>query len=209
MSSNSKNKILIIFAHPALEKSKVNKELCKAVNNLDGITIRDLYELYPDFLIDVPTEQQLLLEHDVIVLQHPFYWYSSPAIIKEWIDLVLQYGFAYGHDGTALVGKHMMTAITAGASEEAYTENGVHFYHVRDFLRTFERTAALCNMNYIPPFVVHNTSMLNTTEEISVYTELYKKALIMLRDNYIDINTMNKFEYINEYILAQSQEWGV
>lgn len=201
MSTNHKNKVLIIFAHPALQKSRINKELCRAVKSIEGVTFRDLYELYPDFLIDVQTEQKLLLDHDVIVLQHPFYWYSCPAIIKEWIDLVLEYGFAYGHNGTALAGKSMMTAITAGGSEESYTAEGVHYYHVRDFLRTFERTAALCNMNYLPPFVVHHTSDLITYEEISVYSDVYSQLVVFLTDNDIEINSMNEFKYINDYIL--------
>ena len=61
-----------------------------------------LYAAYPDFMIDVKREQQLLLDHDIIVLQHPFYWYSSPAIIKEWLDLVLENGWAYGTGGSNL-----------------------------------------------------------------------------------------------------------
>lgn len=205
MPTNYKNNVLIIFAHPALQKSRINKELCHVVKNIEGVTFRDLYERYPDFLIDVSTEQELLLEHDVIVLQHPFYWYSCPAIIKEWIDLVLEYGFAYGHNGTALVGKNMMTAITAGGSEESYKVDGVHYYQVRDFLKTFERTAALCNMNYLSPFVVHHTSELITNEEISVYSDLYKKVIIFLRDNDIDINSINEFKYINDYFLNQNK----
>ena len=209
MSNKSQNRILIIFAHPALQKSRINVELSKAINSIEGVTFRDLYELYPDFLIDVNIEQQLLLEHDVIVFQHPFYWYSGPAIIKEWIDLVLQYGFAYGHEGTALVGKYMMNAISTGASAEAYTKEGVHYYDIREFLRPFERTAALCGMNYIPPFVVHHSSELIVQEEISVYSDLYKKIIIALRDKYIDINAMNEFDYINDFMLDQYESWSV
>ncbi len=209
MSSKYNNKILVIFAHPALQKSRINLELSKAINNIEGVTFRDLYELYPDFFIDVNIEQQLLLEHDVIVFQHPFYWYSGPAIIKEWIDLVLQYGFAYGQEGTALVEKYMMNAISTGASSEAYTKDGVHYYDVREFLRPFERTAALCGMNYIPPFVVHHSSELIKLEEISVYSDLYKKIIIALRDKYIDINAMNEFDFINDFMLNQYESWGV
>ncbi|MEK6223255.1 MAG: NAD(P)H-dependent oxidoreductase [Candidatus Dadabacteria bacterium] len=203
MSDNYKNKILVIFAHPALQKSRINVELCRAIKNIEGVTFRDLYEIYPDFLIDVHEEQRLLIEHDVVVLQHPFYWYSCPAILKEWIDLVLEYGFAYGHNGTALTGKSMMTAITAGGSEDSYKVDGMHYYHVRDFLRTFERTAVLCGMNYLPPFVVHHISELITAQEISVYTDLYKKVVVSLRDTDIDFNTINQFKYINDYILDQ------
>ncbi|MEM7008512.1 MAG: NAD(P)H-dependent oxidoreductase [Thermodesulfobacteriota bacterium] len=203
------NKILVIFAHPAFEKSKVNLELCKAVKDLEGVTFRDLYEIYPDFLIDVKEEQKLLLEHDVIVLQHPFYWYSCPALMKEWIDLVLEYGFAYGHGGSALVGKLMMNAITTGGSEESYSQQGVHYYNVGEFLKVFERTAALCGMNYIPPFVVHQSSDLKSHEDISVYSDLYQKVILTLRDTTLDIRSLSEFQYINEYILDQFESWSV
>src|ERR1043166_905728 len=94
--------ILILFAHPAYEKSRVHKLLVKKARALEGITFHDLYEAYPDFDIDVKREQELLLQHDTIILLHPFYWYSSPAIIKQWQDLVLELGWAYGKKGTTL-----------------------------------------------------------------------------------------------------------
>ena len=209
MPANYKNKILVIFAHPALQRSRINIELCQTIKDIDGVTFRDLYEIYPDFLIDVIEEQRLLVEHDIVILQHPFYWYSCPAILKEWIDLVLEYGFAYGHEGIALRGKSLMTAITAGGSEDSYKEDGVHYYHVRDLLRTFERTAALCGMNYLPPFVVHHTLELLNSEDIAIYSDLYKKVIISLMDlKDIDINTMNKFDYMNDYILDQFESWS-
>ena len=209
MAANYKNKILVIFAHPALQRSRINIELCQAIKDIDGVTFHDLYEIYPDFLIDVIEEQRLLVEHDIVILQHPFYWYSCPAILKEWIDLVLEYGFAYGHEGIALRGKSLMTAITAGGGEDSYKEDGVHYYHVREFLRTFERTAALCGMNYLPPFVVHHTLELLNSEDIAIYSDLYKKVIISLMDlKDIDINTMNKFDYMNDYILDQFESWS-
>ncbi len=67
-----------------------------------------------------PREQKLLLDHDLIVFQHPFYWYSCPAIVKEWLDLVLENGWAYGPGGTRLAGKFMMSAVSTGGSEMAY-----------------------------------------------------------------------------------------
>ena len=93
-------RVLILFAHPALQKSRVNRRLVAAVQNLENVTINDLYEEYPDFSIDVKREQALLESHDIIIFQHPLYWYSCPALLKEWQDLVLEYGFAYGAQGT-------------------------------------------------------------------------------------------------------------
>ena len=98
------NRVLIQFAHPALQKSRVNRRLIAAVQNLENVTINDLYEEYPDFFVDVQREQELLLSHDIIVFQHPFYWYSCPALVKQWEDLVLQYGFAFGAQGTSSTG---------------------------------------------------------------------------------------------------------
>ena len=83
-------RVLILYAHPMPRKSRANRALAEAVRGLEGVTFHDLYEAYPDFFIDVAREKALLVEHDVIVLQHPFYWYSAPALVKEWLDLVLE-----------------------------------------------------------------------------------------------------------------------
>lgn len=209
MPDKINNRILIIFAHPAIQKSRINLELFKTVSSMDGVTLRDIYETYPDFLINVKDEQKLLLDHDIIVLQHPFYWYSSPAIIKEWIDRVLEYGFAYGHDGTALAGKSMMSAITAGGSEDSYKADGVHYYNVRDFLRPFERTAALCGMKYLPPFVVHHTPNVTSSHEISSFANLYREVIIMLRDNEFDPKLIAEYRYVNDYVLSKRDSQAV
>ena len=65
-------KVLILFAHPAYEKSRVHKRLNLHLRSLDRVTFRDLYEAYPDLDINVKKEQQLLLEHDIIIFSTPF-----------------------------------------------------------------------------------------------------------------------------------------
>lgn len=65
-----------------------------AIARKPDVTIHQLYETYPDWNIDVVREQSLLLEHDRIVLQFLFYWYSSPPLLKKWFDDVLMYGWA-------------------------------------------------------------------------------------------------------------------
>ena len=129
---------LILFAHPAFERSRANARLLEAARQVQGVTVHDLYEAYPDFCVDVAAEQQLLLDHDIIVFQHPVYWYSSPALLKEWQDLVLEYGFAYGTDGRALEGKTLLNAVTCGARREVYTRGGGYDNELRDFFVPFE-----------------------------------------------------------------------
>ncbi len=113
-------KILILFAHPRYENSMVQQRLSMAAQRLPGVTFHDLYEHYPDFDVQVEQEKALLLANDIIVLQHPFYWYSCPPLMKQWIDLVLEHGWAYGKEGKSLQGKKMFNAISTGGRHEAY-----------------------------------------------------------------------------------------
>lgn len=156
--------ILILFAHPAFQKSRVNRALIQAAREVPGITVHDLYETYPDFLIDVRAEQALVEKHQKVVLQHPFFWYSSPAMIKEWLDLVLTYGWAYGQNGTALRGKTLSQAISAGGPEDVYRRGGANHFTLRELLAPFEQTARLCGMNYAEAFAVHGTNRLDASE---------------------------------------------
>lgn len=36
--------LLILFAHPALQRSRVNRVLARAVQDLPGVTFHDLYQ---------------------------------------------------------------------------------------------------------------------------------------------------------------------
>jgi glutathione-regulated potassium-efflux system ancillary protein KefG len=154
-------RVLILFAHPSLERSRVHRELLRAVPDDPQLTLHDLYEAYPRLDIDVQREQALLLEHDVIVFQHPFYWYSTPPILKQWQDLVLEHGWAYGSDGKALVGKDFLSIISAGGGEPAYCSVGYNRFTVRELLAPMEQTAHLCGMRFLPPFVVFGTHRID------------------------------------------------
>jgi glutathione-regulated potassium-efflux system ancillary protein KefG len=198
------NRILVLFAHPVMHKSRVNCRLNEAIQDVEGITMHKLYEEYPDFHIDVNREQQLLLQHDIIVWQHPFYWYSSPSLLKEWIDLVLQHGFAYGKTGTALRGKQVLSAITTGGRREAYQEGGMNEYTIPQLLAPFRRTVRLCRMDYLPPFVVHGTHLLND-EAIQAAAQNYRSLLISLRDDIFSMDEIMDCFYLND-LLEKSEK---
>jgi glutathione-regulated potassium-efflux system ancillary protein KefG len=197
-------RILILFAHPAFHKSRVNKKMIGALDDIEGITFSNLYEEYPDFQIDIKKEQDLLLNHDIIIWHHPFFWYSAPAILKEWIDLVLQHGFAYGRTGIALKNKLVLSVITTGGRREAYQTDGFNQYTMRQFLVPFERTVTLCNMSYLPPFVVHGSHLL-TEDEINSAARDYQKILISLRDDIFDQNDMLNCGYLNDLLVINKK----
>jgi len=189
-------RILILFAHPAYEKSRVNRVLLKEVRDLPGVTFHDLYENYPDFAIDVEREQELLVAHDVVVFHHPFFWYSTPAILKEWQDLVLQHGWAYGHSGTALRGKVLMNVLTTGGGESAYQAEGHNRFTIRQFLAPLEQTARLCGMNFLPPFVAHGTHGMKPAEMDGHGKDL-RRLMEALRDGLLDPKRFGELPRIN------------
>ncbi len=197
----SQKPVLILFGHPALRRSRVNRVLIDAVRGLAAVTINDLYEQYPELDIDVPGEQRLLSEHEIVILQHPFYWYSTPAIFKEWQDLVLEHGWAYGHEGRALHGKILLNAITAGGREESYREAGSNTYTVRQLLAPIEQTARLCGMDYLPPFIVHGTHGLNAVE-INRHADDYRRTVEALRDGLIDVDAARGWPRLNHDLEA-------
>ena len=148
-------KILVLYAHPAPQRSRVNRALAAAAADLPSVKVHDLYETYPDFHIDVAAEQALLAEADLVVFQHPIQWYSMPALMKEWVDLVLEAGWAYGTNGTALHGKTLWLVVTTGGAEDAYQPGAYHGYPFESFLPAYEMTARLCGMHWAPPLVLH------------------------------------------------------
>ncbi|GAB1450297.1 NAD(P)H-dependent oxidoreductase [Draconibacterium sp.] len=192
-------KILIIFAHPAIQKSRIHKRLTDSLRNLYGITVNNLYENYPDFYIDIVAEQQLLIEHDIIVWQHPFYWYSSPAILKEWMDLVLQHGFAYGLKGSNLAGKQVFSIISTGGNKEVYCKEGRNHFTINEFLIPFKQSANLCGMDYLPPFVIYGSHTLNNVE-IEKINIKYKKLLTDLRDEKWGNDRIESANYFNDIL---------
>lgn len=189
-------KVLVLAAHPALEASVVTRKLLAGVRREAGITVVDLYDRYPDFNIDVAHEQKRLEAAEVIIFQHPFYWYSTPAILKEWTDLVLEHGWAYGRTGKALEGKFMMNALSTGGSADAYGETGKNRFTVPEFLAPLAQTASLCRMAYLPPFVVFEGRRISRAE-LAETAVLYKDLLTGLRDDRIDPKALARYRLAN------------
>jgi glutathione-regulated potassium-efflux system ancillary protein KefG len=190
-------KVLVLFAHPAFEKSRVNRELVGVVKDLAGITFRDLYEIYPELDIDVRREQELLVEHDVIVFHHPFYWYSMPAILKEWQDLVLEHGWAYGTEGHALDGKITFHVISTGGPEAAYQRGGHNRFTVRELLAPQDQTAHLCRMKFVAPFVVHSSLRLVGNDDVKEPAARYRRLLEGVRDGRFDVDAAQAVDNLN------------
>jgi glutathione-regulated potassium-efflux system ancillary protein KefG len=199
------NNILILFAHPRLEKSRVNTALIRAIPPSPAITFHDLYEEYPDFAIDVPREKKLLTDHEIVVWHHPFFWYSSPPLLKQWIDLVLEVGWAYGPGGTALKGKTAFNVLTSGGARDAYSHEGRNRFTIREFLAPFEQTARLCSMTYLPPFMVQGTHRL-TEGAIADHARVYGLLLQGLADGTLRTPDLQHLDKLNDAVSTTRNE---
>jgi glutathione-regulated potassium-efflux system ancillary protein KefF len=163
-SAVMQKQLYYLFAHPDRRRSQANRTIFEHVRTLENVTAVDLYESYPGFHIDVEREQKRLQAHDVIVIQHPIYWYSVPPLLKLWMDVVLQLGFAYGPGGTALTGKTLQLSLTTGGGADAYSDEGLHGYPLEAFLLPWVQTARLCKMEWLPPLVLHGAGRASALE---------------------------------------------
>jgi putative NADPH-quinone reductase len=115
-------KSLVIIAHPNIEKSRGNKGLRDTIMGDENIKIHELYKEYPDFKIDAAKEQNLLMQYDNIILQFPFYWYSTPPLLKLWLDAVINDDLFKTDPAKSdmLSNKTFQLALTVGRVEERY-----------------------------------------------------------------------------------------
>ena len=193
-----KRNVLVLFAHPSPGRSEVNGPMARAAEGIDGVTLVDLYAEYPDFRINVDREQKRLLDHDVIVFQHPLYWYSTPAILKEWQDLVLEYGFAYGSGGNKLHGKVFLDALTAGGLEDAYRDKGYNHFTISQLLQPLEQTADLCGMTWLPPFALFGARLAVDEGRVEQHVADWVRTLEALRDGRLDLQKAKDFGKLND-----------
>jgi glutathione-regulated potassium-efflux system ancillary protein KefF len=157
--------ITLIYAHPYPDRSRACRALLTAVRDLPSVRVRSLYQLYPDFSIDVDKERQALTEAEVIVWQCPFYWYGLPSLLHLWIEKVLAHGWAYGAGGTAVRGKTALWVTTTGAPLEEYAPGRIHGHLFDTFIPAVSQTARFCGMRWSgPPVVVHGAHRISDTE---------------------------------------------
>ena len=170
------SKKIIYIAHPNWGNSRLNKALAKGIEEVENTTIVHLYDEYGNFQIDVKKEQARLLEHDTIVFQTPFHWYSTTPLLRKWFDDVLAHGFAYGSQGKALHGKKVFFVITTGGPKEAYTPEGYNSTTVTELTKPLGQLAKLCGLEYIEPFVTYGALGISD-EELETQRALYHAHL--------------------------------
>jgi len=180
-------RIVVLSAHPHVEHSRVTRALVRALpragSQASGVQVelRDLYALYPDYLIDVAAEQAALAAADLLVWLHPLHWYGMTPLLKLWADEVLSFGWAYGPGGTALRGKDLWLVVSTGGSEQAYRPDGLNRYFFDAFLPPYEQTAQLVGLRFLPPLVLHGAHRASAAQ-IDAHAQTFASRLASYPD---------------------------
>jgi glutathione-regulated potassium-efflux system ancillary protein KefF len=170
--------IVVLVAHPQQEHSRVHRRLMQAAAMAAParVEVRDLYALYPDYLVDVPAEQALLADAKLVVWQHPIHWYGMPPLMKLWLDEVFAFGWSYGPGGQALQGKDLWLVASTGGAEASYRPDGYNRYFFDAFLPPYEQSAALVGMRFLPPLLLHGAHRIGD-EALAAHADLYAQRL--------------------------------
>lgn len=178
MQTLTPKKTLVVVGHPDLERSRVHRAWTLALREAGHATVHVLAERYSHGApVDVAYEQALMRAHDRIILQFPFYWYSSPPRMKEWFDKVLQRGWAYGPGGRALSGKQLGVAVSTGSSAEDYRHEGRYGRTMEDLTAPYEVLAIHVGMDYLPGFFLNDVRKV-TDEQLEVQCAAYCEHVV-------------------------------
>jgi glutathione-regulated potassium-efflux system ancillary protein KefF len=173
---NRRAGVYVLAAHPNWRESRVTRQLFDEARGVAGVQVQDLYGRYPDYDIDVASEQANAEAADLLVLLHPIQWYSMPALMKLWLDEVLRYGWAYGQSGTSLRGKDLWLVASTGGPEGSYHPQGYNRYFFDAFLPPYEQTAALCGMRFLPPLLLHGAHRVGE-REVQAHADVFRQRL--------------------------------
>ncbi|MBW2962607.1 NAD(P)H-dependent oxidoreductase [Mesonia aestuariivivens] len=168
-------KTLVILIHPDIENSVINKRWIEELEKYpDEFDIHQLYKVYPDEKINVLAEQRLMEKYNAIIFQFPLYWFSSPPLLKKWLDEVLTYGWAFGSkSGYKLENKKIALAISAGAIKDDYSIEGDYKHTLKEVLVPFELTFKYVKANYRPYFANYGSDSNTPSELIEESTRKY------------------------------------
>ena len=174
-------KTLVILVHPDMENSRINKSWKEELEKYpDKITIHELYKEYPDWNIDIKKEQELILKHDNIIFEFPLYWYSSPPILKKWLDDVLSFNWAYGNE-YRLKGKNIGFAVSVGGPETEYLKTGSVKFSMNEILIPFEATVEYIKANLISHYILFDATESLSEEKLLENTKNYVKHIFSIK----------------------------
>lgn len=165
-------KTLVFFAHPYYEHSTTNVQLINCYKNNPQITLRDLYEDYPDFHIHAFRERKRIADYDRLVFHFPLIWFGLPPLLKLWIDEVFDMKWISQNHENPLAGKEAIIIVTAGGSNENYSENGRYKATIQQLLMGLRLSLEVNDIDVKEEFFIYNADNLQGEQLLPLAKEL-------------------------------------
>ncbi|MCR5084511.1 MAG: NAD(P)H-dependent oxidoreductase [Succinivibrionaceae bacterium] len=148
-------KTVVFVDHPSFDLSAVNRRLVEELRKYpDEFLVHNLQSCYPRGSIDRVAEHSLIDNNGTLVLEFPLYWFSTPPLMKSWMDTVLEQGWAYGR-AHHLEGHKVALAVTCGGSAADYSASGAHQHPLEDFLLPLIHSLEYCKAEYVGLFACY------------------------------------------------------
>ncbi len=186
-------KVHYVFSHPSRDSFN-GALLQRALTVFDqpSMTLTDLYGTHfnPVASIaetetihseEVHTEISSLQQADVVILQFPLWWFSTPAILKGWMDRVFVFGVTYDKERRfktgGFAGKKAMLVTTTQATAESYQENGLNG-PMDTLLFPIHHSLRFVGFETLPPFVAYDVARNNKKQN----EKLLNQYAMLLRE---------------------------
>ena len=163
--------ITALLAHPYPRFSVISIPLLEGLKEqFPQMDIRALYDLYPDSSIDLWEERKAVAHSSLILVVHPVFWNSVPALLKKWFDEVLAYGFAYGNGGDAVKGKGVLWIPSLGTGyRDGEFPGEVEISEVEAPIR---RMWTFCGAKWLDPEIIDSRQPLTPEQFSSIIDSL-------------------------------------
>lgn len=191
-------KTIVYIAHPDMSTSSSQQFLLSSGKYITDATFVDLQaEFEQKGYFDIKKEQDRLLEYDRIIFQFHLYWYQAPAIMKVWLDAVLEDRDTNPTFARRMSKKELGVVVVAGVKAEHYQSGGREKRTLSELLSTYETIANYFNMTFLPIFSVH---------QFGYMSELNKMQLMYQYGCYLEEGTHLSYLKYQAYIMKKLEE---
>lgn len=124
---------------------------------------------------DIKVEIDKISWADHLIFQFPLWWFSTPAILKGWLDRVLVKGFAYDAGKVLaqglLKGKTASLVLSTQSPASAYQLDGLHQAPINYFLHHIHHTLHFVGIKTLTPFVIYAAFNLDLARQQEIIND--------------------------------------
>ncbi|NDZ17655.1 NAD(P)H dehydrogenase [Variovorax sp. WS11] len=147
---------------------------------------------------DIQAELDKLVAADLVIFSFPIFWFSTPAILKGWIDRVLVSGRCYGgmrfYDRGGLAGKKALVALTLGGQSHMFEPDGVHGPLEEMLKHLLRGTLGYVGFDVLQPFIGWHVPYVSQETRVALLEEYRDRLLNLESEPPMDFPTLGDFD---------------